>query len=183
MLRKAVLVSMIVVGLAAIGSLFVGQVGLHRLKLKSCFENVQGLRSGAAVRIAGVEVGTVGRVRPNPQNKNCPAEIEMQLATTYELKVPNDAVAEIDTEGIMGGSLVNIEASQASGVPAENYSYLKSKPVVERLSVEDTVNAARALIAIYEASHAADKVQNDSSTRNTGQIASPKPKKLRTNRP
>jgi ABC-type transporter Mla subunit MlaD len=177
LLRKSILALMIVVGLAALGSLFVRPIGLHRLKLKSCFENVQGLRSGAAVRIAGVEVGTVGTVRPNPQNKNCPAEIEMQLATTYDVQVPNDAVTEIDTEGLLGGSFVNIDATHASGMPAADYSYLKSKPAPRRLSTEETVNAARALIDLYQASQAADKVQNDSSTQNTTRFASPKPKR------
>lgn len=161
MLRKAILVLMIAVGLTAIGSLFVGQLGLHRLKLKSCFENVQGLRSGAAVRIAGVEVGTVGRVHPNPQNKNCPAEIEMQLATTYELKVPNDAVAEIDTAGMLGASFVNIDATRASGMPAENYSYLKSKPTAPPFSIEEIEKVARALIGPCEKMKPVQAVQKD----------------------
>lgn len=163
------MVLMIAVGLAAIGSLFVGQLGLHRLKLKSCFENVQGLRSGAAVRIAGVEVGTVGSVRPNPRNKSCPAEIEMQLATTYELKVPSDAVAEIDTAGVLGASFVNIDASRASGMPAENYSYLKGKPAAPPLSIEEIEKVARALIGPCEKLKPGQAVQNDG----TRPIASP----------
>lgn len=163
MLRKSILVVMIVIGLAAIGILFVGRVGLHRLELKSCFNNVQGLRSGAAVRIAGVEVGTVGSVRPNPRNKNCPAEVEMQLATTYDLRVPSDALAEIDSEGVLGASIVNIDVTKASGAPAENYSYLTSKPTARPLSMEEAVKAARALIGLYEASKATGTVQNDTA--------------------
>ena len=158
-LRKPVLLLIVVVGVTAIGSLFVGRVGLHRLKLKSCFDNVQGLRSGAAVRLAGVEIGTVGRVRPNPENKSCPAEIEMQLATTYVLQVPSDSVAEIDTAGLLGPTFVNIDASGASGAAALNYSYVRGKPSQPPMTAQDIANAARALIRPCENSKAADRNQ------------------------
>ncbi len=137
MLRKSILVLIVVIGMTAIGSLFVGRLGLYRQELKSCFDNVQGLRSGAAVRVAGVDVGKVIRVRADPQNKNCPAEVEMQLATTYDLRIPNDALAVIETEGVLGESFVNIDVHEASGSPIENYGYLKSKPTPKPLSMEE----------------------------------------------
>ncbi len=88
MLRKSLLVLMIVIGLAAVGSLFINPLRYSRQDIKSCFNDAGGLRAGASVRIAGVEVGTVRSVRANPQNKNCPAEVEMALATTYENQNP-----------------------------------------------------------------------------------------------
>jgi ABC-type transporter Mla subunit MlaD len=100
MLRKSILVLMVIVGLAAIGSLFIRNFRLSRQELKSCFDDVQGLKAGAVVRIAGVDVGTVLSVRANPQNKNCPAEVEMALATSYDLRLPKDAIAAIETAGI-----------------------------------------------------------------------------------
>ena len=159
--RKSILVLMVVIGLAAIGSLLVGRARFHRRELKSCFNDVQGLRSGAAVRIAGVEVGSVRIVRADPQNKNCPAEIEMQLATSYELRIPKYALAEIDTEGLLGGSFVNIDVTQASGPPIENYGYLKSEPTRRALSLDETVKAIRALIELDKASKATRKAAND----------------------
>lgn len=158
-LRKFVLALIVLVGLLALSALFTAQLGLHRQTLKACFDNVQGLRSGAEIRIAGVAVGTVGNVRPNPQDKGCLAEVEMRLATSYELRVPSDAEADVETAGGMGSSYVNIDVRQASGAPAVNYSYLKSKQTAPPLSVEETVRAARAAIALYEASKAADNAQ------------------------
>jgi len=138
-LRKFVLALIVMVGLVVLSSLFTAQLGLHRQTLKACFNDVEGLRSGAEVRIAGVAVGFVGNVRPNPQNKGCPAEIEMRLATSYELHVPSDAQAEIETAGVLGPSFVNLDASQAFGVPAENYSYLKSRPTRPNAVLDDFV--------------------------------------------
>ena len=142
---------MIVVGLAAIGSLFINPLRYSRHDVKSCFDDAGGLREGAAVRIAGVDVGTVLSVRANPQNKNCPAEVEMALATTYEIRIPKDSIAETNTAGLLGEVYVNIDTTQASGTPIENYGYLKSKPRRATLSLGDQLKAADALLRLDRA--------------------------------
>ena len=150
MLRKSILVLMIVVGLAAIGSLFINPLRYSRHDIKSCFDDAGGLHAGAAVRIAGVDVGTVRSVRANPQNKNCPAEVEMALATTYEIRIPKDSIAEANTAGLLGEVYVNIDTTQASGAPIENYGYLKSKPSKTTLSLADQLKAADVLLRLVQ---------------------------------
>ncbi len=157
MLRKSILLLMVVVGLAAIGSLLVRNVHLSHQELKSCFSDVQGLREGAGVNIAGVDVGTVRSVRANPQNKDCPAEVEMALSTSYDLRVPKDAIAAIETTGLLGHSYVDIDVSQASGAPIENYGYLKSKLTKPSPSVEDQLKAADVLLRLVQAAKEAEK--------------------------
>jgi ABC-type transporter Mla subunit MlaD len=161
MLRKWLLVLMVVVGLAAIGSLFARRGRFHPQVLKSCFTDVQGLKPGSSVRIAGVDVGTVTSVRPNPQNNNCPAEVEMELATAYDLRIPRDSLTEIDTDGLLGGSLVTIDVRQASGSPIENYGYLKSKPTPRALSLEEKLTAARILLELNAARRSSEKSSSD----------------------
>ena len=146
MVRKLTLVLMIVVGLAAIGSLLINPLRYSRQTIKSCFDDAGGLRSGAPVRIAGVNVGTVRSVRANPQNKNCPAEVEMALATTYEIRIPKDSIAETNTAGLIGE--VNIDSTQASGAPIENYGYLKSRTSKTTLSLGDQLKAADVLLRL-----------------------------------
>ena len=74
MIRRMILVLIVAVGLAALGSLFVNRARYSRQDLKSCFDDAGGLPAGAQVRIAGVDVGTVRSVRANPQNKSCPRD-------------------------------------------------------------------------------------------------------------
>jgi ABC-type transporter Mla subunit MlaD len=157
MLRKSVLLLMVIVGLAAIGSLFIKPLRYSRHDIKSCFDDAGGLRVGAAVRIAGVEVGTVRSVRADPQNKNCPAEVEMVLATTYEIRIPKDSIAETNTAGLLGEVYVNIDTTQASGTPIENYGYLKSKPSKTALSLEDQLKAADAMLRLVRTFKEAEK--------------------------
>jgi len=141
-------VLIIVIGLAAIGSLLINPLRYSRQTIKSCFDDAGGLRSGAPVRIAGVNVGTVRSVRANPQNKNCPAEVEMALATTYEIRIPKDSIAETSTAGLIGEVYVNIDTMQASAAPIENYGYLKSKPSKATLSLGDQLKAADVLLRL-----------------------------------
>ena len=139
---------MIVVGVAAIGALFINPLRYSRQDIKSCFDDAGGLRAGAAVRIAGVDVGNVRSVRANPQNKNCPAEVEMALATTYEIRIPKDAIAETNTAGVLGEVYVNIDTTQASGAAIATYGYLKSKSSKTTLSLEDQLKAADVLLRL-----------------------------------
>jgi len=153
MTRKILLALIVAVGLAAIGVLLVGRQRYSHLELKSCFNDVQGLKAGASVRIAGVDVGTVRRVRANPEMRNCPAEVEMELATTYEIRVPKDAIAVIATAGLLGETYVDIDTTQAVGGPSENYGYLKTKQSKPTASLEDHLEALDVMITgLVEAS-------------------------------
>jgi ABC-type transporter Mla subunit MlaD len=147
-MRKLILALIVIVGLAAICSLFVNRVHYSRQDLKSCFDDAGGLRASAVVRVAGVDVGTVRSIRANPQNKNCPAEVEMVLNTTYELRVPKDSIVEIKTAGLLGEVYLNIDTTQASAAPIENYGYLKSKPGKAMLSLADQLKAADVLLRL-----------------------------------
>jgi ABC-type transporter Mla subunit MlaD len=143
--------------MAVIGSLFINPLRHSRQDLKSCFDDAGGLRAGGAVRIAGVDVGTVRSIRANPQNKNCPAEVEMALATTYEIRIPKDSIAETSTAGLLGEVYVNIDTMQTSGAPIENYGSLKSKPSKATLSLEDQLRAADALLRLVRTFKEAEK--------------------------
>ena len=114
----------------------------HSLRLSACFQDVNGLRSGASVRIAGVDVGVVRTVRAHPGNSACPAEVGMELATDYALNVPNDAVASVGSTGILGASFVTIETTRASGPTLSSGGQIRSR--------EDTPLAGANLERIVE---------------------------------
>jgi len=161
--RKIILALIVAVGLTAIGGLLVGRLRYSHQVLKSCFNDVQGLKAGASVRIAGVEVGTVRRVRANPQMKNCPAEVDIELATTYEVRVPRDSIAGIATAGLLGETYVDIDVTQAVGGPTENYGYLKSKQSKPTASLGDHLKALDVILGLVEASKEKETPKNNVS--------------------
>ena len=125
-LRRIVLILIIVVGLAYVFFAF-GRPSFHRIQLKAYFQDAQGLREGAPVRLAGVDVGTVTSVRARPELRDSPAEVTLGLLTTYELSVPTDATAYISSGGLLGGTDVGIDVREATGPPIGNQGVLKSR--------------------------------------------------------
>jgi len=101
----------------------------HRLTVKAYFTNGEGLRDGAQVRAAGVEIGSVRSVRVRPELKENPVEVVMVLNPPYEINIPNDSLASLETAGVLGSSYVEIESAGASGPPIGTDGVLKTRAV------------------------------------------------------
>lgn len=119
-LTAALLAVLATVGLFAI---LPSHWSLYRLRLKTMAEDAADLRPGAEVRVAGVDVGRVTAVRARPDLKA--AEVDMILATSYPLQIPDDARAKIVTDGVLGPALVDIDVKNASGPPAADGTMLQ----------------------------------------------------------
>ena len=137
--RHAVrVIAVIAVPLLSILVLPVSKIRQCRVHLKTCLQNADALRNGAAVRISGVEVGRVRRVEVRPEDHACPVFVEMELQSSYQLKVPRDSKAYISTAGILGPTYVGIDSSDAFGIPIEDWGTLQSK-VVSEIKADDLV--------------------------------------------
>jgi ABC-type transporter Mla subunit MlaD len=97
----------------------------HTLALRAYFADAQGLRPGD-VRIAGVRVGAVTSVKVEPEHKQAPAAVEMNLASDFYLRLPSDAAAAIATAGILGEPYVYIEIEHTTGPPIISGAVLRS---------------------------------------------------------
>jgi phospholipid/cholesterol/gamma-HCH transport system substrate-binding protein len=143
--RRWVTVLIVSIGLLALaGFSFLKLSAGTSLRLRTCFQNVSGLRPNAKVRFAGVDIGKVREVKAQPDNKTCPAAVEMEIQTPYELKVPQDTVASIATAGLLGETYLVIDASQASGPPTRTGDQLPSKESVN-VTAETVVRAVKVL--------------------------------------
>ena len=113
-LRVVTLISVVVIGVIVL--LLVGKPLSHNLVVNAYFKDGMGLREGAKVRLAGIDIGTVKTIRLRPEAKEAPVEVVMVLAPAYELKIPNDSTASLATAGLLGEAYVQVDASRASGV-------------------------------------------------------------------
>ncbi|WP_207537365.1 outer membrane lipid asymmetry maintenance protein MlaD [Sabulicella rubraurantiaca] len=73
-------------------------------ELAAEFDRVDGLASGADVRIAGVRVGSITGLRINPETFR--AEVTFRVGS--EIRLPTDSSAEITSEGLLGGKYLSI---------------------------------------------------------------------------
>jgi phospholipid/cholesterol/gamma-HCH transport system substrate-binding protein len=75
------------------------------------FDNASGLKTGAAVEVAGVEVGRVAAIQMTPQYQ---ARVSMKLRTG--VKIHGDAIASIRTKGIIGDKFVKLSPGNSEKV-------------------------------------------------------------------
>ena len=89
----------------------------HRIKLNSYFDNAEGLRVGAPVRLAGVDIGNVIKILvvPDKDKQITPVKIIMKVSTKYIFNLRRDSVTSLDTAGVLGETYLDIDSSQAIG--------------------------------------------------------------------
>ena len=99
----------------------------HRLTVKAYFSNVGGLREGANVRIAGVDIGSVKSVHVRPELGQAPVEVVMMLNPPYEIRIPSDSTVSLETAGVLGETYAEINTASASGPPLGASAVLKTQ--------------------------------------------------------
>jgi phospholipid/cholesterol/gamma-HCH transport system substrate-binding protein len=67
------------------------------------FDNASGLKTGAAVEVAGVEVGLVNSIQLTPMY-----QARVGLKVRYGLKIHDDAIASVRTKGIIGDKFIKL---------------------------------------------------------------------------
>ena len=85
-----------------------GEGGLpwQRYHLKTRFPNVQGLKAGAVVRLAGVEVGQVSDV----QFVGAQVEVTLELSEDVQDKITEQSRAMIGSISLLGETAIDINA-------------------------------------------------------------------------
>jgi phospholipid/cholesterol/gamma-HCH transport system substrate-binding protein len=110
-----------------------GTGGLFTTKilLKSYFDNASGLRVGAPVRLAGVDIGNVTNIRvvQDRARQLTPVEVAMKVNTRYRFSLRKDSLTLLSTAGVLGETYIDIDSSQAKGPPAVDGDVLPSREV------------------------------------------------------
>jgi phospholipid/cholesterol/gamma-HCH transport system substrate-binding protein len=125
-MRKIILVAMIVFGLAVV-LLTLAKHSQRQLQIRTYFTDARGLRAGAPVRVAGVDVGRVADVHVRPELMERAAEVVLLLETPYELKIPDDSVVSLRRDGLLGEMYAEVDVRHASGPTVGNQGVLKAR--------------------------------------------------------
>jgi len=122
------LVALVAPGILVLGLLILRPLLSQTLSVKTYLTNALGLRAGAPVRLAGVEIGYVKTVRARPELKDAPVEVVMVLNPPYELRIPDDSIVRLKTAGVLGETFAEIDTLHASGPPLRANAVLKAQP-------------------------------------------------------
>jgi phospholipid/cholesterol/gamma-HCH transport system substrate-binding protein len=120
----------LIAGLLCLGYLSVklGDINLFGTKqypVVARFSNVSGLKEGAAVEVAGVTVGKVAKIDLN----NYEAMVEMLINPGVRLQ--EDSIASIRTEGIIGDKYVKIKTGGSDEYIKRNGEILETESAIE----------------------------------------------------
>jgi len=87
-----------------------GAVFARHYQLKTYLPDVAGLKAGAPVRLAGVEVGTVEAVRLSEfrQDPKRHAEVVVRVVAAYQPEIRTDSEAFVTTEGLLGEGVLEV---------------------------------------------------------------------------
>lgn len=127
-----------------------GGIFTAKIVLRSYFDNAGGLRQGAPVRLQGVDIGNVVKIRVvgDPARKLTPVEVTMKVNTRFRSNLRKDSVTTLATAGVLGETYVDIDSSQARGLEAVNGDVL---PTRETPQLEDVVRASQGTLQNLDA--------------------------------
>lgn len=136
--------------LAVLIILMSGTTGLFtpKIRLKSYFDNAQGLRNGAPVRLQGVDVGNVAGLRVVPNKPLTPVEITMRVSTKYSFNIRKDSVTSLSTAGVLGETYIDINSARAQGPEARDGDVLATRDTPD---IQDVVRASQGTLQNLDA--------------------------------
>lgn len=138
--------TMVIVSLAilALGIFFIsGQVGFlsRKYTLRTYFSGAGGLREGAQVRLAGIPVGNVDKIRISPYLESQRAvEIVLKIARNYQGQIRADSVATLETVGLLGESYIDITRGGPGTPSLPNNGELKSREEADIKQIVQNTN-------------------------------------------
>jgi len=120
----------------------------RKITLRSYFDNAGGLRIGAPVRLAGVDIGNVTSIRIVPGKPTTPVEVILKVNTKYSFDLRKDSVTTLATAGILGETFVDVDSTLAKGPEAQDGDTLSGR---DQPDVQDVVRASQGTLQNMDA--------------------------------
>ncbi len=119
-----------------------------KITLRSYIDNAGGLREGAPVRLAGVDIGNVTTVRIVDGKPTTPVEVTMKVNTKYRFNLRKDSVTLLSTAGVLGETYVDIDSSAAKGPVTTDGDTLAAR---SQPDIQDVVRASQGTLQNMDA--------------------------------
>jgi phospholipid/cholesterol/gamma-HCH transport system substrate-binding protein len=90
---------------------------IPRVPVEALFPNVKGLKMGAPVWLAGVEVGNVKEIRFPREGQPSGIRVVMEIDSAMRGMIKSDSTASIRTQGLLGDQYIEIALGSSSAPP------------------------------------------------------------------
>jgi phospholipid/cholesterol/gamma-HCH transport system substrate-binding protein len=132
-----------------------GGMPWQRYSLKAQFNNIAGLKAGAPVRIAGVEVGSVG----STDFVGDKVEVVMEIAEEHRGRITTGSLATLGSVSLLGEGAVDITPSN-QGQPIPDWGYVPTGPPIGTIAEV----ATQATLGIEEATKLLQDIRSGRGT-------------------
>ena len=100
-------------------------------RVDAAFSSVDGLATGADVRLSGIKIGTVVRQSLDPETYQ--AVVTLDIAPS--VKLPDDSSAKITSEGLLGGSYISVTPGGSEELLADGSEIMFTQGSVDLMSL------------------------------------------------
>lgn len=137
----------------------------RKVTLYAYFGDTGGLVAGAPVRLAGLDIGTVGDIEFPKQLGRKEARVELSVGAHYLDRIRKDSEAFVDSKGLLGDKIISITLGSAAAGPHEDGDTLRSRsgPSMGDLATQ----LGDVLTSVTSLSKSADRVIHSFMTEQT----------------
>ena len=91
------------------------------------FSDVQGLKSGAPVRLGGIDIGNVSKVRHADDPGDNRLYVDIHVAKGESVRVKQDTVAKIANKGLLGDKMIELSGGSPGSTPVPEGGSIKGE--------------------------------------------------------
>ncbi|MDB4946530.1 MAG: Mce family protein [Labilithrix sp.] len=136
----------------------------RKVTYRGRFNDVVGLRTGSAVRMGGIDVGSVTDVTYSPDAADTKIYVTVVVAKNEARRVRPDTLMRVVNKGLLGDKMVDLSGGDPAQPSAADGAYLRSE--------EDPADMGRAIEKLNSVALKADQTM-DAVKRTTEQLADP----------
>lgn len=105
-----------------------------RYRLHSSFGDISGLREGAVVRLAGIDVGEVASIQFSDDPTLKRVFVQLSIIERFKSRIREDSVASIQTEGVLGDKYISLSVGSPEKNELEGGAWITTNEPLEFLS-------------------------------------------------
>ncbi|MCS6901949.1 MAG: MlaD family protein [Myxococcales bacterium] len=79
-----------------------------KIEYETSFSDVQGLKEGAPVRLSGIDIGNVKRIRHGDQANDDKLYVRIEVVRSEAVRIREDSVVSIANKGLLGDKMLEI---------------------------------------------------------------------------
>ncbi len=105
--------------------------------LHTSYQDVKGMKVGAVVRLAGMDVGEVSRVEFSTDENVKEIEVDLRVREEYKTRIRQDSVATIQQIGVLGDMYVSLTVGSVDQEVLPDEAHIKGVAALDMLSYAD----------------------------------------------